>query len=135
MTAIVIDASVSASWLLPDETNSFASEIFENRSSCQIYVPAIWDYEIRNMLITNERRSRISVQAADAAFAFLSELGLVTDRAADWTRVTALSRQFSLTVYDAAYLELADRLDLGLATFDKALISAADRLGRLARQH
>lgn len=132
MTNVVVDASITASWLLPDEGNDFALEIYKRIGECEIFVPALWNYEIRNILIINERRGRITMEAADAAFGFLADLGINIDHNADWRTATDLARQFKLTIYDAAYLELAVRKDLPIATLDKALIAAAAQLGRLA---
>lgn len=129
---VVIDASISASWLLPDEENELGRQILLDLGRSPAFVPSIWDYEIHNILIINERRGRITREAADAAIGFLSSLNMIRDRATNWTRGTELAREFTLTAYDAAYLELAVRLDLPLATLDKALMSVAGKMNRLA---
>ena len=129
---VVIDASISASWLLPDEENELARQVLLDLERSPAFVPSIWDYEIRNILIVNERRGRITRDAADAAINLLAGLNMIRDRATNWARVTELAREFTLTAYDAAYLELAVRLDLPVATLDKALTSAAAKMNRLA---
>lgn len=128
----MVDASVTASWLLPDEANDFALAIYDNRGRIDVHVPAIWNYEIRNILIINQRRGRITTGAADAAFEFLSNLNLIVDHKTAWNDTVDLARRFALTIYDAAYLELALRLDTPLATLDRALVAAAHQVGRLA---
>ncbi|UIK06870.1 type II toxin-antitoxin system VapC family toxin [Neorhizobium galegae] len=128
MAGIVIDASVVASWLLPDETNQSALDIYNRLSSEPAHVPALWDYEIRNILVVNERRGRITTQAVDAALEWLIDLNILRYTLADWDAAVRLSRQFALT----AYLELSIRVDLPLATFDKALAAAAARNDKLA---
>jgi len=132
VSGTVIDASVVASWLLPDEAMGEALAIYERLPLEAAYVPTLWDFEIRNILIVNERRGRINSQAVDAALGLLADLNIRRDAETDWDMAVSFSRQFSLTIYDAAYLELAVRIDLPLATFDKALASAAARLGKLA---
>jgi predicted nucleic acid-binding protein len=132
LTGIVVDASITASWLLPDEANDFALAIYNSRDRIDIHVPAIWEYESRNILIINQRRGRITMEAADAAFEFLMNLDLNIDNNNGWNDTVDLARRFALTIYDAAYLELALRLDTPLATLDKALIAAATQSGRLA---
>jgi predicted nucleic acid-binding protein len=129
---MVVDASITASWLLPDEANDFAAELYNSRDKIDLNVPAIWNYEIRNILIVNQRRGRITMQAADTAFSFLASLGLMVDHNADWNHAVELARRFTLSIYDAAYLELALRFDVPLATLDKALIAAATQLDLLA---
>lgn len=52
MTAIVIDASITASWLLPDEASDFAAELYDSRDKIELHVPSLWNYEIRNILVS-----------------------------------------------------------------------------------
>jgi predicted nucleic acid-binding protein len=88
-------------------------------------VPTLWWFEVRNTLIVNERRGRLTEADTHALLHGLSRLGLVVDHAPDEALVLALARRHRLTVYDAAYLELAQRRHLPLATLDKALLTAA----------
>jgi len=88
-------------------------------------VPSIWWFEVRNTLIVNERRGRIT-EADTAAFLLgLTRLGVMVDRAPEEAAVLALARTHRLTVYDASYLELAQREALPLATLDQPLRAAA----------
>ena len=94
-------------------------------STEEAVVPSLWWFEIRNILIVNERRHRIA-ESDTAAFLFhLSRLRVRVDRLADENVVLRLSRVHGLSVYDAAYLALAQREDLPLATLDGALRTAA----------
>ncbi len=121
----VVDASVTAAWLMPDEQNELAEHVFEMLIDDTAIVPAIWWFETRNLLIINERRNRIAVERREGLLTLLSELPVQLDRAPDEVRIMALARQHSLTVYDAAYLELAARMDIPLATLDRRLEAAA----------
>ena len=92
-------------------------------------VPSVWWFEVRNTLIVNERRGRIT-QADTAAFLRgLSRLGITVDRSPEEAAVLMLARTHNLSVYDAAYLELAQREQLPLVTLDKELRLAAHAIG------
>jgi predicted nucleic acid-binding protein len=87
-------------------------------------VPALWWFEVRNVLVINERRSRITERETTRFLQEIADLAAV-DRSPDETAVMSLARRHRLTVYDAAYLELALRERLPLATLDSALAMAA----------
>jgi predicted nucleic acid-binding protein len=87
-------------------------------------VPTIWWYEIRNVLILNERRGRILPDDSELFLRSLEQLRIVVDRAPNHTAVMNLSRKHKLSVYDAAYLDLAIRESTGIATLDRELESA-----------
>jgi len=92
-------------------------------------VPAVWWFEIRNALVVNERRGRLH-QADTARFLRnLTQLAIRIDRAPAEAALLALARQYRLSVYDAAYLELAQREGQVLATLDEALRRAAMEVG------
>jgi predicted nucleic acid-binding protein len=88
-------------------------------------VPALWWFEVRNGLIVNERRGRTSEQLTTGYLRELSQIATTIDAPPDDESLMALARKHRLTVYDAAYLELALRQDLPLATLDADLIDAA----------
>lgn len=92
-------------------------------------VPRLWWFEVRNALIVNERRKRLDEAASEAFLKELSQLPIVFDDAPDSASVTALARRRRLTVYDAAYLELAVREAIPLATLDGPLAAAAKAEG------
>ena len=121
----VVDASVIAAWLLPDETSPIADAVTERLVSEDAFAPAIWWFEIRNILLIAERRGRITARDTEEALSLLSELRIGPLEDADETAILDLARGHGLTVYDAAYLELARRTSLPLATLDRALATAA----------
>lgn len=129
----VIDSSVALAWALPDETSGRADRLLARAGRVSVFwVPALWWYEIANALIVARRRQRL----AEADRARITELyGMLpirTDAALDtntlW-RIHVLAEKHSLSAYDAAYLELAQRRDLRLATLDRRLAGAAQRAG------
>ena len=121
----VVDASVAASWAFSDERHAIADEALERLREDEARVPGLWWFEIRNTLITGERRGRIKEAESVAFLQSLSRLGITLDHSPDEGRVMALARRYRLTVYDSAYLELAQREGLPLATLDNALAAAA----------
>jgi predicted nucleic acid-binding protein len=121
-----LDASVAASWAFPDELAPIPRQRLYER---QIHVPGLWWFEVRNILVVHERRGRISVAGTAE---FLSALGgapVATDHEPDSEGVLRWARGYRLSVYDAAYLELAVRLQAGLATLDRKLAAAAEAAG------
>jgi predicted nucleic acid-binding protein len=121
----VVDASVAAGWLLPDENASLARLALHRIKEDAAVAPGQFWYEVRNILIVNERRGRIDSDRTGEALAMLNELPIRLDHLAEEATLLALARRYGLTVYDASYLELAARLDAPLATVDPALIRAA----------
>ena len=94
-----------------------------------VTAPALWWFEVRNLLIVNERRGRLTKDQSDIALALLEQLNIGLDRSPDESTILGFARKYRLTVYDAAYLELAKRCALPLATLDADLISAAKAEG------
>ena len=88
-------------------------------------VPGIWRYELWNALIVNERRGRLSAEDARQTVADLAEMHIEHDGARDESRLLALARRWRLSAYDAAYLEVAARRQLAIATLDNRLAKAA----------
>ena len=88
-------------------------------------VPRIWWYELRNALLMNERRGRITAQQVADTLADSAALGIEIDDRHDEASILGLARQHGLSVYDAAYLEVASRRGLPLATLDQLLSTAA----------
>lgn len=122
---IVIDASVAASWALPDENHPDVAFALERVQSERGVVPALWWYEIRNILLVSERRRRLSESDTAEFLEALSDLRITQDQSAVGSRLLQLARAHKLTIYDAAYLELAKRTASPLATLDSELIRAA----------
>ena len=121
----VLDASVAACWAFEDEDHPSAALALERVREDDVLVPAIWWFEVRNLLIVNERRGRITEGDTAAFLRALSRLSIATDRSPDEGVVLTLARRHRLTVYDASYLELSLREGLPLATLDRDLARAA----------
>ena len=128
----VLDCSVAISWCLVDENNGYANAILAMMPDSEAFVPGIWSLEIANTLVVAERRNRITQEQSEQAIALLHSLLIQVDLVTDAKALDAtlkLARQEGLAAYDAAYLELALRLQLPLATLDTQLAEAATRCG------
>lgn len=126
--SVVLDASVTLALLFGDETTQAVREVFDGVAEHGAVVPGLWWLEIANSLTTAVRRKRVPKDFRDAALHDLTILDLTTDPltiAQAWTATLALADRHRLTVYDAAYLELAARRGLPLATLDRDLRDAA----------
>jgi predicted nucleic acid-binding protein len=121
----VLDASVAACWAFEDEDHPVAALALERVRTDEARVPSLWWFEVRNTLIVNERRGRLTESDTAAFLRGLARLNVTVDRSLDEADVLMLARRRRLTVYDAAYLELARRERLPLATLDAALATAA----------
>lgn len=130
--ALVIDASSALSWCFEDEGGPEADALIEKVAVEGAVVPGLWPVELANGLVVAERRGRIKPAHSAAFIAMIEDLPIVTDRDAGaraLRETMSLARQHGLTAYDAVYLELAMRLDLPLATVDRAMRAAAVRAG------
>lgn len=129
MAAVVLDASVTLAWALPDEAGSAAAHaIFLRVGRDAAIVPMTWRTEVGNGLLSAERRKRILRQRINEVSRNLSALPIEIDaetNARAWNASMDLARRHALTLYDAVYLELALRRGVQLATFDAALARAA----------
>ena len=121
----VLDASAAATWCFSDEQGRAADRAFDRLTADEAVVPHLWWFEIRNVLIVNERRGRVTVADTTAFLRDLGRLPIRVDANPGERLVLALARKHRLTVYDAAYLELAVRLDAPVASVDRALNAAA----------
>jgi predicted nucleic acid-binding protein len=121
---LVIDASVTIGWYLADEAAT-AHSILERLRESEAIAPALWWFEVRNALLRSERRGRLDPIQTAAILAHLGRLPIALDRDPAGDAVFALARAHRLTFYDAAYLELAQRLNAPLATLDRQLAAAA----------
>jgi predicted nucleic acid-binding protein len=125
----VVDASVAACWLLPNEGNARAQAAYARFPKDAAIVPSLWWFEMRNIFVSNERRGRIDSVKTTRALALLSGLPIRIDHQPDDAALMTLARRHQLTAYDAAYLELAMREHVPLVTLDTALIRAAEAEG------
>lgn len=130
VTAFVVDASVSAAWLLPDEATPATEAALQATVTHDVWVPALWVLEMSNLLISAQRRRRISAEKRQVLAQAASALRLRVDReTVTILDLDGLASRHGLTAYDAAYLELAMRRGLPLATQDAALIAAMAQAG------
>lgn len=125
----VLDASVAAGWAFDDETLPLPRITLDRLEHDRALVPALWWFEILNILAVNERRGRLSAATTAKFLQLVRKLGIEIDRTPDETAILTLARRHRLTAYDAAYLELSLRLNLPLATLDRDLGDAALRDG------
>jgi predicted nucleic acid-binding protein len=120
------------SWLLQDEHTPSSDHLFEQVGDAGAIVPSHWRLEIANALLVAVKRKQINVASRDFALASLKKLQIEVDSETDdqaWTGTLHLADQHGLTIYDGAYLELALRRRLPLATRDRDLASAAGLSG------
>lgn len=122
---VVVDSSIAACWAMPDEFSATANRTLDILTSDIMLVPTIFWYEIRNVLLVNERRQRISQEHGVLALQKIDEMPRIEDGTHSSDRTMTLARRHALTVYDAAYLELALRHSAALATLDTRLATAA----------
>lgn len=130
--SIVVDCSLALNWVMPDEGSGQAEAVLERVVARGGVVPPLFKIEIGNALLTGVRRRRITAALFDRALERIGELPLQTDtQGAErlWTTCVDLASKYDLSLYDAVYLELALRVGLPLATFDKKLEQAAVKAG------
>lgn len=128
MNGFVLDCSVAATWLFPDQGTPETDELLDRLKTDGALVPGIWHLEIGNVLVRAERLKRIAKSKVAAYLHLLRRLAIVTDVETDeraLRETLMLARECGLSTYDAAYLELAMRRGVPLATLDRALLRAA----------
>lgn len=122
----VLDNSVTSGWYLENQANAYTDAIAERLESDTAVVPAIWELELTNVLRTACLRQRLDAERAQRILARLGELPIDVDRdAVPRAQMLALALRHGISTYDAAYLELALRRQLPVATVDHALRDAA----------
>jgi len=130
MAGFILDSSLAAAWCFADEGTDYTNGVLNALSgSAEAIAPRLWAYEVRNCVLMGVRRKRIVPSEAKS---FLEARGSLPIRLADPSSYNALfdlAQANGLTVYDAAYLDLALRERLPLASLDAALIRAARESG------
>lgn len=132
--AFVLDCAFVLRWLLKEDDGSSSIDILERVAMHGAIVPGIWPLEIANVLVTKAQAKRLPADSVKRLLADVGELRIEVDRRTNefaWTRIVSLAQRHRLTSYDAAYLELAARHNLALATIDKDLRKAAEAEGVL----
>jgi predicted nucleic acid-binding protein len=130
--SVVLDSSVTLAWLYGDERTEAILSLLDDVAQHGAVVPALWHLEVANGLQVAVRRGRIDDTFRVEALADLAQLDISVDDETHihaWSATAVLASLTGLTVYDAAYLELAQRRRFPLATLDAALIRVADANG------
>lgn len=132
MTAFVLDCSIAVAWCFEDEADLLVDGLLDGLKRWGGVVPALWPFEVTNVLLQAERRGRLTLAAVEGRLAAFEKLPITVDPT-PWHSLhgatAALARLHGLTAYDAAYLELAIRRQSPLATKDKALLRACAAAG------
>lgn len=132
MMGFVLDASLTLAWCFKDERTVETIALLARAKKEPVFVPQIWPMEVGNVFINAEKKGRISYAKM---IEFLTRLGKLDIKIDDETsqrafhEILSLAHSEKLTTYDAAYLELAMRLGLPLATLDKQMRKAAANVG------
>jgi predicted nucleic acid-binding protein len=128
----VLDASLALAWHFEDEVSLYADRVLDWLGEDPAVVPSLWALEIANALVVAERRGRLSPAGVARAAELFLEVPISIHEVAPQSAlgpVLDLARTHGMTTYDAAYLELAMREGLPLATEDEILRAAAERVG------
>lgn len=123
--AVIVDASIAAAWVLVDEQNDAADAIMFDLKTKPASVPALFWFEVRNLIVMAERRGQIGTGGAMTAIGRLRRLNLTVQNADSDHAVLSLAFKHNLSAYDASYLALAINENFPLATADKRLAAAA----------
>ena len=132
MTDFVLDCSVAMSWCFEDEADGYSDRTLDFLTKGAGHVPNLWLLEVANVLIGAERRGRLTEADSSRFIELLGSLPIVIDDEISTQTISTIlahSRAYGLTSYDAAYLELAMRQGLPLATRDKSLHAACKKSG------
>ncbi len=127
MSDFVLDASATLAFVFPDERDANAVALARSLRTRHACAPTIWRWEVENAIITAERGGRLTSERATALLEDVAALPV--DLREPRAGYLPPARRFKLSVYDALYLELAARLRIPLISRDRALRSAAKRLG------
>lgn len=132
MNAVVIDASTALAWCFPDEASNYADSVLVALEGKTILVPAIWNLEIANAILVGERKNRLRQPEILRFISLLKSLPVQQDTQTSGDQVhnvLPLAREYALSAYDAAYLELSLRYKAPIATLDDRLEKAARQAG------
>jgi predicted nucleic acid-binding protein len=132
LTGLVVDASVALAWCFPDEGSDYADKVLLALDGISILVPAVWSLEVANAILVGERNKRLHQREIQRFSTLLQNLSVDQDTQSaeeNLANVLPLAREYSLSAYDAAYLELSLRHSAPLATLDQKLRKAAQKAG------
>lgn len=129
----VADSSVGIGWIHPSQATELTKKLLEEtKDGAAVHVPALWHLEIANGLLAAVRRKLMTEAQRQLGLALLSQLRIIIDDQTNrlaFSTISELASKHSLSVYDAAYLELARRKSLPLGTRDEPLRAAAKKSG------
>jgi predicted nucleic acid-binding protein len=129
----VADASVTIGWVHPGQATAKTAEMLDAiGDGATLEVPALWPLEVANALLVLVRRRKLAEDERQAGLGWLRGLRVRIDHEAasiGFSRLSELASAHRLSVYDAAYLELAQRLSLPLGCQDGPLRKAATAVG------
>jgi predicted nucleic acid-binding protein len=128
--AFVLDNSVVSGWYISNQTTAYTEAVAARLLEEQAHVPLLWQLEFANVLRTLCKRGALDAQGAHEVIEQIAAIPIVIDREMPGpAAILSLALRYDLTSYDAAYLELALRLQLPIATQDAALMEAARASG------
>jgi len=130
--SFVLDNSVALTWCFEDERTPATTTLLERVAESGALAPGLWPLEAMNGLLVAERRGRLDPSRRHRMASFLRALPITLDdetASQAWTNTMGLAERFALSAYGAAYLELAHRRRLPLASLDGDLRAAAKALG------
>ncbi len=129
----VLDCSATLPWLFASEATPATNRLLDQLSrGAKAWVPTLWHLEVGNVLLGAQRRGRMDKAGIEKFFASLAVYDIEVDSetaALAWSKTFALGEAFGLTMYDAAYLELALRRGVPLASLDGTLVAAMKKAG------
>ena len=126
--SLILDSSATLAWVYSGETTEAIRRVFEQLRDNGAWVPGLWKLEVANILGMGVRRGRHDAAFRDDTLADLALLPISVDPETDrqaWGATVRLAERHRLTLYEAAYLEVAQRRGLPLATLDRELHTAA----------
>lgn len=129
---LVIDCSLTMAWYFKDEATPYTNAVRASLATERAVVPSLWPLEVANVLLMAERRNRSNPTRAAKWLRYLSALPIAVDEETTsraFQPIWNLARSHRLTTYDAAYLELAQRRGIPLASLDRDMKRAAQAIG------
>ena len=130
-SGFVLDCSVAMTWCFEDEATPETDKILDHFNHETAVVPALWHLEVANVIALAERKNRLTENEAMEFWSLVDSLPITTDNILPERgrrEIFHLARKYNLTVYDAAYLDIAIRYSFPLATLDKKLIQIANSI-------
>ena len=131
--AFVLDCSATMPWVFKNEATKATDRLQDDLTAgAEAWVPALWHLELVNVLLTAQKRGRIDRAGIETTLIRMGTYHITIDDETmthAWRKTLDLAVEYQLTTYDAAYLELALRRNLPLATLDEALMAAATAAG------